>query len=371
MKDLKMTGNAAAALGWGVFFFACYQAALSFTLYHWQPQVRDPEYGLRLASLRKHVVQRPNQPLVVMLGSSRVALGVRPSALEAEPLPFGEEPIVFNFSLLGAGPVMQLLCLNRLLADGVRPDLVFIECWPPFWYQDGDYAEEKRFDVNRLAWRDLPLMSRYLSSPRLLYQKSCFAHAVPWFAHRFTLLSYYAPCWVPWSNRRDDGWSGLDQTGWLARNRAPSPSESRRAFEQSRSYFLPICENYRMAEVSDRALNELLSLCRREGIQAALLFLPEGKEFQGLYPPDMRVEIDAYMAHLGRTHSTPVIDTRNWMTDADFLDGFHLLPHAATAYTRRFARDVLQPLLYSSGIASGGQPPTSWLTECCYLYEKP
>lgn len=349
---------AAAPLAWGLLFFLAGQAGLGLALYHWKPQLRDPEYGLKLQYLREQIAERPGRPVVVVLGSSRVAMGLRPAAL-AGCWPEGQEPVVFNYSLIGAGPVLELLCLHRLLADGIRPDWVFIECWPPFWHQEGIYSEDTRLDVNRLAWRDVPLLERYQTRPRSLSWEVLQGHLAPWFAHRFILLSRYAPSWVAWTSRRDDGWRGLDRHGWLARKRREvTAADRRRAAEQTRLYFQPLCTSLEIADISDKALAELLALCRREGIRPALLVMPEGKEFQGLYPPEVRSRVDAYLAQVQREQQIPVFDTRDWMADDDFIDGFHLLPAGAAAFTLRLGREVLRPLLSAPGSQTALSEPS-------------
>ena len=67
--------------------------------------------------------------------------------------------------------------------------------------------------------------------------------------------------------------------------------------------------------------------------------------FRSWYPPAVRSEIDAYLAGLSREYAVPVIDAHAWVGDGVFADGHHLLPAGADAFTERFGRDALQPLL--------------------------
>jgi hypothetical protein len=85
--------------------------------------LRDPEYGTKRARL----AENRGRPLRLVLGSSRTNLGIHPVALPPLPaVPARDgaptEPVVFNASLMAAGPVLQLLCLRRLLSNGIRPD---------------------------------------------------------------------------------------------------------------------------------------------------------------------------------------------------------------------------------------------------------
>lgn len=338
------------ALAWGLFFFLAGQAALSLALYGFRPELRDPEYGRKLNALRKQTRLSPGRPLVVVLGSSRVAMGLRPAVLDtAESNADSTQPILFNFSLLGAGPVMELMCLQRLLSDGVRPKKILIECWPPFWHQEGAYAEECRLDINRLTWNDIRCLRPYLSRSRNWFTDCLQAQLCPSFAHRFILLSRWAPGWVAWNSRRDDSWRGLDGWGWLARPRdSMTPEEHWRAVEGARAYYEPVCRDFRLSPISDRAVRDLLELCKREQIPAALLILPESEQFQQWYPKPVRAQVEQYFSELHQSYGVPIVDTRTWMAEEDFIDGFHLLPRSATRYTQRFGREILPRLFITS-----------------------
>src|SRR5262249_7123958 len=150
-----------AALLWGVALFAGLQLALAGVMEKWRPEWRDPEYGCKLARLQARQAEAPGRPLVVVLGSSRAALGFRPDAVAAEAV--GERPVVFNFAIAGAGPLTELLQLRRLLAAGVRPDWLVIEVMPPLLHQEWPWVEENLIHVERLAWADLRLLRRHWS----------------------------------------------------------------------------------------------------------------------------------------------------------------------------------------------------------------
>ena len=112
---------------------SCCNVGLSAALDHGPPRLRDPEYGKRLERVHARIAEHPGRPLVLVLGSSRTAMGVRPDVLADEPA----GPLVFNFSLVGSGPVMELMAFRRALADGVRPAAVVVEYWPAFLREDG------------------------------------------------------------------------------------------------------------------------------------------------------------------------------------------------------------------------------------------
>src|SRR5205085_2304077 len=61
-------------------------------------------------------------------GFPRRGLVARPSLSQR----LGRPLLLLNLGVAGAGPVINLLNLRRLLAEGVRPDLVLIELMPGY-----------------------------------------------------------------------------------------------------------------------------------------------------------------------------------------------------------------------------------------------
>jgi hypothetical protein len=344
-------------LCWGLLAFCLLEAGLGLVLDFGLPTARDPEYVVRERLLRARLAEAPGRPLVLLLGSSRTMLGIQAGRIAAGD-PSG--PVVFNFGLLGAGPVLEGVCLRRLLAAGIRPDLVFIEVLPPALNEPRDYClEENWLSGKRLSAPEAAAVWRYHSDPAHLLGQWCQARCVP---------SRYLPALalalgLDWS-RSKKGTPGVavttDGHGWHAQPLRGMDAGQRRTFtglarRQYREFFGP----FRLAEGPARALEDLLDRCRAESIPAALVLMPEGKTFQALYPPDMRRGIDAFLAGLSRDRGVPLIDARDWVEDAGFWDSHHLLPEGAAAFTARFEREALRPLLaqLAEGTASGGACP--------------
>src|SRR5438105_11251 len=118
-SPLPTPARGRAAVLWGIAAFVLGQLALIIVLERWRPDLCDPEYGWRLDRLEKQLAAEPDRPLLVALGSSRVGCGLRPEALPPCCLENGKRPLVFNMSLTASGPVMDLLCLRRLLDRGI------------------------------------------------------------------------------------------------------------------------------------------------------------------------------------------------------------------------------------------------------------
>src|SRR5687768_1884754 len=92
----RLASRGRATLLWAMGLFLLVQAGLCLALTFSWP-LRDPEYGRRLVSLRQRQRERgPGRPLVVLLGSSRVAMNIRPGLMEVNRRD-APGPIVFNF----------------------------------------------------------------------------------------------------------------------------------------------------------------------------------------------------------------------------------------------------------------------------------
>jgi hypothetical protein len=130
---------------------------------------------------------------------------------------------------------------------------------------------------------------------------------------------------------------------WPASN--PAPEERRRATEHARREYCLAFDGYHVTALADLALRELLDLCRREQISAALFLMPEGSSFRSWYPPAAHEEINAYLDRLCRLYDIHVYNTTTWCVDGDFVDGHHLLCEPAVRFSERFGRDVVRSWL--------------------------
>src|SRR5262245_15087359 len=306
-------------LVWGLMFFAGIQAAASAVMERWQPGLRDREYGVKLARLRERLAERGRHPLVLVLGSSRVAVGLRTMQLRQAEDP--RVPLVFNVGIRGGGPLMELMTLQRLFAEGVKPDCIVFEYWPCSCYR-----EEDRMAACRLGWADGLLLLRYSDQPAEFARRWLQERLLPCYSSRFTILNQIAPNLVA----ANDGWDRrLDGGGWrptpIPRNREHAEELLKKAWTMHG----PNLKDFRLPETSERAMRDALTLCRQRGIRTAVLFMPESKGFQPCYPPEVWEQVETDLYRLAGESGTVLINCRDWMEDEDFADGFHLLPTGA------------------------------------------
>jgi hypothetical protein len=329
--------------------FAASQIALGLFLTRVCPEVRDPEYGSLCNALEARIAEAPGSPLVLVLGSSRSANIFRASP--PGPGTAGPDPLVFNFATLFTGPVRELQMLRRLLGRGVRPCWVVAEVWTPFLTERMGFDEETHILKSDLLPADGPLLARYLADPQPAHDKLVEGVLWPAFSHRSQLLAAYSPFLDRPVPRLPGDWSdpslrAVEGFGWLpVPDPRPTDEELRAHLARYTASIREVLTDFRISPVADRALHELLRTCADQGIRTALVLLPEHSSVRACVFPEVEAQVRAFLADLAREHLTPVIDTRDWVRDDDFIDSRHTLPHVAAPYTERFGREVLRPLM--------------------------
>lgn len=305
--------------------------------------LRDPEYSRRIARLRQRIAANQDRPLVLVVGSSRTAMGVRPGEWEASRPATNREPLLFNLGMIGGGPLLERIVIQRALADGIQPAAVLLEYWPPLF--DRPRNELPVVSVDRLSARESETLATYCASDWPANRLN------PVYGTRSRLLSQLLPRWLPAGIRLDWTWSELDEWGWKSGcDFQPGPSESRTILvKQARGVFTSIFETYRNDPRQERAFRDALAELQSRGIPVGLIYMPEASEFRQLYPAPIEQSCRQQFEQLIGEFQVPCIDARTWMADDLFSDGFHLTRIGAAEFTRK-----LGPLL--SGLVRDRRP---------------
>ena len=334
--------RACGRLVWLVIGFVLCQVVLAVVIDTWLGNVRDPEYAAKLRHLRARLIESPERPLVLVLGSSRTAYGLEAGRLSRGKV--NSQALVFNFALMGSGPTLELVTLRRLLADGIRPDWLFVEVVPNMFMDvDGRMMEERLVDGARYQAREIWRLRSYYQQPWRLYSAWGLGRALPCYRHQAELREELLPAGGSGATAIDA--HGMDGHGWHPCYDRPNPEYSKAlsamTLDQNSDY--GACA--KLAPGPVRALEDLVSLCARYGIPVTLLRMPEGSAFRKLYTPPARAALAGLLERLRSQWSVSLVDGKEWAEDNNFWDTHHLLAEGARVFTERFGQEALRPTL--------------------------
>ena len=307
-------------------FFVFFQLLFDLVVQKHRIELRDPEYGYKLATLKRGLRQDLNRPLLLILGSSRTELGVIPSELHLACASSDQSPFAFNMSLAGSGPLLELLCLKRVLAEGIHPRWVMIEVLPATLFQEPVWSDFDFLKISRVSFDELPLLCKYNQFPARLRAHWIQSQAAPWYVNRFFLLSHFAPDWLPLNLRTND-WHKIDGNGFHYGVFPVLLDEFTRQQQiaSAEKQYAAALQDFSISDKSDQAMHELLDLCHDQHIPALLYLMPEGERFRSWYPPAAREKIRYYLQGVTEEYGTPIVDARTWFHEGDFADSHHLL----------------------------------------------
>lgn len=347
--------NAIVALVAGLVVFAALQAALSGVA-SFTRVVADPGYADKVRWLRRLEQDAPpGTPQVIFLGTSRTGFGFAAGRTQRAAADAGTPAVVFNFGLPGAGPVAHRIYLNRLLADGHRPDLLVLDVLPPLLSDmPGGPPESRIISGDTLTRDEINLIAPYGMPADRLHGQWGRAAATPFSAHRFKLTGRLFPKSVPWQLRFDAGRTA-DPNGWNPTfTDTVTPQERARGVESTVKEYVVTTKLDLPAGPAVAALRDTLAVCRAEGIPVALVILPETTTFRGLYPPETEGKLKRFLADLTAEFGCPVADAREWLPDDAFFDAHHLLRPGAIAFTDRLNAEFLVPLIRDRQLRRAG-----------------
>ncbi|MFL5245513.1 MAG: hypothetical protein ACJ8FY_25745 [Gemmataceae bacterium] len=327
-----------SVLFWFLLGFLALQAASTVLLDCTCPELYDPEYQRRLATLRTRQDEAPERPLLFVLGSSRTALAFRPEIMPSLRSSPGVTVLPFNFSHYGAGPLFDLMQMRRLLAEGVRPSWLVVEVLPAYFTYDGD-----AWIMLHAALWDYSLLRGYLPAWRLYGD---------YLKRRVKLAPRYpAECLCRWQANWVRGGEASPLTAVCPLGGCPllekeidEPARRRRTDAAYEALGRRLAR-FGITPTAERATRELLQLCQNEGIQVVLVITPEGTEYRSWYPSNAYACFVDWLTELSGSYDVPLVDAHDWLTDADFYDYHHVLERGALRFTRRLTDDVLRPLV--------------------------
>jgi hypothetical protein len=320
-----------------------------------RPGIRDPLWaGKEDGLVRRFDRPEPDAIKVVALGSSRTANTFHPPTAEAAiTRATGRPCVAFNAAVIGNGPVSQLVHLRRMLARGVRADVIVVEVVPAlFAERGGGTANELGLRVERLSRADVEMLADRGYVDDEFESDWAVAAANPWYSLRFQLVGPWRPKWLPPGAVRYTR-KLHDPGGWLPWEEEFSPAKYRSRLAGVRAEYGGIIERMHLADGPLRAYRETVEECRASGAIPVTVVSPESSDFRSWYSPESRKTVAELLAAIRASGGGPVVDAREWLPDTAFADGHHVLSTAAAGFTERFVAEAILPAV------SGPTPPDS------------
>jgi hypothetical protein len=307
---------------------------------------RDPNFNNSAARLAVRCAEAPDRPLLLALGSSRTLMGLDAGLVNRTD----KSLLVYNFSDLGAGPMLEQLFLRRILARGVRPSMVLLDIAPMSLASGlGVTSEEVRLDQSRLTWKEMRTVAGSYGFRGKPYGKWLKAHAIACVSKQEELheaLGIDTPL--------SPGLTFEGDPFGFAPYATPREDARVAGIRDHLARFGPQLKGSHVAAGPARAIRELVDLCRSAGLPFAVIYMPECSGLRKLYTPEFLAEFDRFVADLRREGDFELIDAREWVADAGFWDGHHLHYVGAEAFSARFAQEAV-PVLRRQIEASGDQ----------------
>jgi hypothetical protein len=322
-----------AALAWAASAFLAGQAALVAVADFARPGWADPYYGDRMARLRLEL-RRPAVTVVAAMGSSRTEFAVMPDTVT----PPGGAARCVNFAVPGHAAPNQWLDWQRLRAAGVRPHVLLVEVVPAFLVEGR--GAEVYFHGERLTPADLARLRPWCDDARGLWGVWLADRLTAWHSRRNVVLARYAPSLLPDAALAPSRPPYLSMVGNPDVSEHFDPERRRRAYAAAREGYEWRLRQFAPGRTPDAMLRALVGEARADGVCVVLFTTPESDTFRGWYH-EAEPAVAGYLADLGRDLGVPVIDARGWLPGDEFyIDGHHMLPCGAQAFSRRLAVEL-------------------------------
>jgi hypothetical protein len=303
--------------------------------------LRDPLYADKECRFFGRVAAKGQPLTVVMLGSSRTSNALRGTDLEVMlEHSIGRPVVAFNFGVPSSGPITQTLYLKRLLAAGLRPDLVLFEIMPPLLAgQLPDPIESHFFAPERLMPGEVEFAVAHGYPADKFRDGERIADWAPIYGLRLPILGRYFSSWSPW-NLRFDSSRNSDETGWMKPVFDPvTPEQYARGVDWAQKEYSLVLQTLRLEQSpAARSVGEAIAACRSANVPVQAIILPEGTAFRAMYPPHALAKLDDFTTRL----ECPLVDARLWLGDDGFSDSHHMVSAGSREFTRKLGETIIR-----------------------------
>lgn len=338
--------RARAGIAWGGFAFLLLYLLGSYFVEKGPAKARDPEFAAKFERLQARLQADPAKPLILMLGSSRTLLMLDAGSLHVNW--DGTPAQVFNFGMKGSGPLLEHLCLERLLKSGVRPDLLLLEVFPALYNRPLDRSlEEVWFQEGRLRHAEVTELRPFHSNTQRIWRRWLRFRLKPWGGIERSLEDFLDPLGPDHPDHAGDyDLSIIDPFGWEPHFRT-GITDAQRAYYRdiAKGQYRSAMGPYEPAANAFAALKSILDTCEQIHLPVALVMMPEGPFFRSFYPPGMQEHLTATFTRISQERRVLLVNARDWVPEEELYDSHHALPAGAERFSGRLRDEVLTPLL--------------------------
>lgn len=334
-----MQGGARAVIGWALGLYGLAALALNLLMYWWCPDLSATVHRRKWPALQQAVAEASGRPLVLALGSSRMDAAFQAGRLDGRAGPDGRPLAAYNFGIPAAGPLHEYQYLRDMLDAGIRPSMVVIEVLPPLYSAPHSHliSEEDWPVADWMSLHQFRRMHPYFARPARKLGEWVAARLAPAFTYRRPLQTVLTVQMLPPEERQRVPYEH-DRWGCRCPNRL-TPFQHAECVERARDY-IPSLNHFRLGAGPVDALRDLLACCRREGIAAVLVLMPESSAFRSWYQPECLTAMNGMLAQMRDDWGVRVIDARAWLADRDFTDGHHVEESGARLFTTRLLAEI-------------------------------
>ncbi len=342
----RMKRGARGLIWWIPFWYVLAQIPLLLWIDpSWQPNRVRVECDKK-QQLHERLAEAPDRPLVLMLGSSRTDWAFQAGRLTGRTGPDGRPLLAYNFGVPTTGPMHESMYVHEFLDEGIRPRLILVEFVATHLNQSrrGILSEERFTIPSWLSAEQVVFLRPYLSNKRRILLEWLEARLAPWYGYRWSIHEHLQgkhSLERPWDQARRP----MDDWGCRLLFDDPNTPEFRaRRWAGAFDMYGETLRNFRVGQGPLQAMHDLLARCRRERIPVALVVMPVTKQFESIYNPQGRAELENVLADLRDQYGTEVIDGSDWLDLKDFDDGHHVIRSGAEKFTERMIDEVQKVL---------------------------
>jgi hypothetical protein len=338
--------RARAAIAWSGLSFLLLYLLGAYFVEKGPAKARDPEFAAKFERLQARLQEHPGQPLILMLGSSRTLLMLDAGSLHVNW--DGTPAQVFNFGIKGSGPLLEFLCLERLLKAGVKPNLLLLEVFPALFNRPLDRSlEEVWFQEGRLRHSEVTELRPYHSDTKRIWRRWLRFRLKPWGGIERSLEDYLDPLGPDRPDHPGDfDLSIVDPFGWEPHFRAGITDAQREHYKEvAKNQYHSAMGPFEPAANAFAALKSILDTCEQNQVPVAMVMMPEGPFFRTFYPPGMQEQLAERFAKISQDRQILLVNARDWLPEQELYDSHHALPTGAAHFSQRLQHDVIEPLI--------------------------